>query len=278
MTEPTATALGAPRGGVQSIDRAVAILRCFDARRPDLGISDIARITGLSTSTAHRLLASMQSNRLVRQTTDRRYALGPLLVQLARNGGLPTTLRDAALPAMRQLRERADETVGLHELLATGERAVIEQVESRQPLRRTYTEFGVPLPLPHGSPGKAMLAFRPVAIQEAVLAVPLEAATQTTITDPAVLRHQLVTIRSRGYAMSLAERTPGIRTVAAPIFDHTGDVIGCLSLSAPEMRIPVDRMEELGELVRVTAWSVSEVLGATPGRVSRCTAAAGVLS
>ena len=93
------------RNGVQSIDRAVAILRCFDARRPALGISDIARRTGLSTTTTHRLLAAMQANRLVRQTSDRRYGLGPLLVQLARSGALPTTVRDAALPVMTELRD-----------------------------------------------------------------------------------------------------------------------------------------------------------------------------
>lgn len=157
---------GAGRSAVQSVDRAVAILRCFDARRPTLGISDIARATGLSTTTTHRLLVAMQSNRLVRQTSDRRYGLGPLLVQLARSGALPTTLRDAALPLMTALRDEIDETVGLHELLPSGERVVVDQVESRQELRRTYTDIGVPIRLPHGAPGKAILSMLPVAQQE----------------------------------------------------------------------------------------------------------------
>ena len=69
---------------VQSIDRAVLILRCFTARTPRLGITEIARATGLSTSTTHRLLASMQANRLVRQGPDRRYALGSLRRRLWR--------------------------------------------------------------------------------------------------------------------------------------------------------------------------------------------------
>ena len=88
---------GGGRSAVQSVDRAVAILRCFDARRPTLGISDIARATGLSTTTTHRLLVAMQSNRLVRQTSDRRYGLGPLLVQLARSGALPMNKASALL-------------------------------------------------------------------------------------------------------------------------------------------------------------------------------------
>jgi IclR family acetate operon transcriptional repressor len=253
------------RSGVQAIDRAVAILRCFSARTPELGISEIARATGLSTSTAHRLIAAMQHNRLVRQSAHRRYTLGPLLVQLARSGAVATTLRDLALGPMRELRDRTDETVGLHELLPTLERTVIDQVESRQALRRTYTEIGEPIPLPYGAPGKVLLAFVPAAEREKILAEPIEQVTPTTITDPDALRAQLEQIRERGYALSFSERTPGIRTVAAPILDHAGQVIGCLSLSGPERRMPRGRMDELAPEVIRTAWAVSQALGATPG-------------
>ncbi|TCP50031.1 IclR family transcriptional regulator [Tamaricihabitans halophyticus] len=259
---------------VQSIDRAVAILRCFSARTPVLGISEIARSTGLSTSTAHRLLAAMQSNRLIRHTADRRYALGPLLVQVARSGALPATLREAALPEMHALRDATDETVGLHELVSPTERAVIEQVESHQPLRRTYTEIGVPLPLPYGAQGKVLLAFLSPAEREAVLARPLEALAPGSIQDPDVLRAQLPEIRASHWALSLSERTPGIHTVAAPLFDHTQSAIGCLSLSGPTVRLPEDRLTELAPLVRAAAWAISEALGATDAGVRACAEAA----
>ena len=254
---------GAARAGVQSIDRAVAILRCFDARHPTLGISEIARATGLSTTTTHRLLAAMQANRLVRQTSDRRYGLGPLMVQLARSGALPTTLRDAALAVMTALRDEVDETVGLHELLPSGERVVVDQVESHQELRRTYTDIGVPIPLPHGAPGKAILSMLPVDRQEQWLSRPIEAVTPHTVTDPEALRAELAEARARGWAGSNAERTSGIRAVAAPIFDHTGSVVGALGLSVPAVRMDDVRAEELGARVRDCAWQVSEVMGAT---------------
>ncbi|MBF8193815.1 IclR family transcriptional regulator [Nonomuraea sp. K274] len=252
----------AARSAVQAIDRAVAILRCFSARSPELGISEISRATGLSTSTAHRLLTAMLHNRLVRQTAHRRYALGPLLIQLARSGAVPTTLRDIALGPMHELRDLTDETVGLHELLPSFERAVVDQVESRQPLRRTYTELGEAIPLVYGAPGKAMLAFVPEATRERLLATPISSVTPATITDPGLLRAQLDEVRERGFATSYAERTPGIRTVAAPVFDHTGKVVGCLSVSGPETRMPQERMDELTPLVTATAWTISESLGA----------------
>jgi IclR family acetate operon transcriptional repressor len=257
-------------GGVQSIDRAVAILRCFSGTTPTLGVTEIARATGLTTSTTHRLLEAMHTNRLVRQTADRRYALGSLVVQLVRGGGIPATLHDAASGQMHALRDSAEETVGLHILLRTLEREVVEQVESHLPLRRTYTEIGVPIPLPHGAPGKAMLAFLPFDVQVAALSKSIEPVTPTTITDPETMRGQLIDIRAVGYALSFAERTHGIRSVAAPIFDHTDTVVGALSLSGPEIRMTKPRMRALGEEIKVAAWSVSETLGATPEGRDRC--------
>ncbi|WP_433162482.1 IclR family transcriptional regulator [Kribbella sp. CA-247076] len=262
------------RGSVQSIDRAVAILRCFDARTPELGISDLARATGLSTSTVHRLLLAMQENGLIRQTAHRRYAIGPLVAQLAHSGGIPAGLRDAAMPVLRELRDETEETAAVHELLPTGERVVLDQVESRHQLRRTYTEFGIPVPLPLGAPGKVLLAFSPWERQAAVLAAPLEQVLPQTITDPVVLAAQLADIRTRGFAKSLSERTPGIRSVAAPVFGYSGHVAGCLSISGPEMRMAPERLEELGELIVPAAWSVSELLGATEASRDLCTARA----
>jgi IclR family acetate operon transcriptional repressor len=263
----TDEAIAPTRNGVQSIDRAVAILRCFDARRPTLGISDISRATGLSTTTTHRLLVAMLSNRLIRQTSDRRYGLGPLLVQLARSGAVPTTLRDAALPTMTALRDEVDETVGLHELLPSRERAVVDQVESHHELRRTYTDFGTPIRLPHGAPGKAILSMLPVEQQDDCLSTPIESITPTTITDPGKLQAELAGVRRRGWAESKGERTHGIRTVAAPVFDHTGCVVGALGLSVPQVRMDDDRAEDLGRRIADAGWTVSEALGATRAAV-----------
>lgn len=253
---------------VRSIDRAVAILRCFDARRPELGLSEIARAVGLSTSTTHRLLGAMQVNHLVRQTRDRRYGLGPLLLQIARSGAMQSTLRDVALPMMIELRNAVDETIGLHELLPTGERMVVEQVESRQELRRTYTDIGVPLRLPHAAPGRVILALLPARQQADELATPVSPVTERTVTDPDTIRADLELIRDRGWASSRSERAVGICAVAAPVFDATGAVIGSLSLSAPEVRMSEERIAELGPRVQAVAWQVSQGMGATTSVVS----------
>jgi IclR family transcriptional regulator, acetate operon repressor len=250
------------RTGVQSIDRAVAILRCFDGRKPELGISELARSTGLSTSTVHRLLGAMQANHLVRQTGTKRYGLGPLLLQLANSGAMPRTLQEAALPFMTELRDEFDETIGLHEL--HGEhRIVAAQVESHQELRRTYTDIGVPIRLAYGGPGKAILCVLPVDERARHLAKPIEPITTSTLVDPAEIDRELETARIRGYAASRGQRTVGIYAVAAPFFDHSQKVVGALGASVPEVRMNAERVDKIGSRVREIAWQLSTALGAT---------------
>ena len=123
---------------------------------------------------------------------------------------------------MTALRDEVDETVGLHELLPSGERVVVDQVESHQELRRHYTDIGDPDPVAHGAPGKAILSALPWSRQQAVLARPISPVTAHTVTDPDRLTDELDVARRRGWAGSDAERTPGIRAVASPVFDHTG--------------------------------------------------------
>lgn len=257
----------ARRNGVQSIDRAVAILRCFDGRTPELGISEISRSTGLSTSTVHRLLAAMQENHLVRQTGTKRYGLGPLLLQLANSGAMPRTLREAALPFMTTLRDEFDETIGLHELLRTGHRIVAAQVESHQELRRTYTDIGVPIRLAYGGPGKAIMCAMPEAERVRHLAEPVDPLTPATVVDPEAIERELADARSRGYAESNGQRTVGICAVAAPVFDHTQRVIGAIGASVPAVRMNPERMAEMGCRVREVAWRLSTALGATAAGV-----------
>jgi IclR family transcriptional regulator, acetate operon repressor len=250
------------RGGVQSIDRAVAILRCFDGRKPELALSELARSTGLSTSTVHRLLAAMQENHLVRQTGTKRYGLGPLLLQLANSGAMPRTLREAALPFMTDLRDEFDETIGLHELHGA-HRIVAAQVESHQELRRTYTDIGVPIRLAYGGPGKAILSVLPADERKRHLAKPIEPITSSTTVDPATIESELEATRIRGYADSKGQRTVGIYAVAAPVFDHSQKVVGALGASVPEVRMSADRAEKIGSRVREVAWQLSTALGAT---------------
>lgn len=176
---------------------------------------------------------------------------------------------------MTALRDEVDETVGLHEVLPSGHRVVVDQVESHHELRRTYTDIGVPIALALGAPGKAILSVLPLEQQERYLSRPIQAVTPATVTDPEALRAELALTRTRGWAGSNAERTSGIRAAAAPIFDHTGCVVGALGLSVPAVRMDDARAQQLGQRVRQAAWHISEILGATAAAVDTTMGMAG---
>jgi IclR family transcriptional regulator, acetate operon repressor len=247
---------------VQSFDRPVAILDAFTADRPELGVSEIARITGLSRSTVHRLLVTLRRHELVQQlpnSTD--YALGPHLLRLAQAAYSHVNLQKAARAVMPALRDECDETVGLHARLGPTTRTVLDQVESTQPLRRTYIEIGMPIPIYQGAPGKVLLAFSSRELQEEILAGELVATTPRSITAPEKLRAELVRTRKSGYALSLEERVASISTVAVPIANHTGNVIASLSVTGPSSRLSKRRLVELVPAAARAAHEISVNLG-----------------
>jgi len=255
---------------VQSFDRAVAILDAFTADRTELGVSEIARITGLSRSTVHRLLVTLRRHELVQQLPNSsNYALGPHLLRLAQIAFSNINLQSAARGTMIRLRDQCNETVGLHTRLGTATRTVLDQVESSQPLRRTYTEVGMSIPIYQGAPGKILLAFSPEELQEEILGGQLEPATPRSITDPKKLRAELGRTRKNGYALSFEERVPGISTLAVPIFDHTGRVAAALSVTGPSSRVNKARLLEILPLAVDAASAASANLGfVDPGNQS----------
>ena len=247
---------------IQSFDRAVAILDAFTAERNSLGVSEIARITGLKRSTVHRLLATLRRNELVQQLPDSTdYALGPHVLRLAEVAFHHVNLEKTAKAIMPRLRDQCDETIGLHARLGPTTRTVLDQVESRQPLRRIYTEIGVPIPIYQGAPGKVLLAYSSSELRDEVLSGKLEAATPRTITDPDKLRTELQRTRRRGYALSLGERVPGISTLAVPVANHTGAVVASLSVTGPSSRLSKKRLLELVPLAAGAAHEISANLG-----------------
>lgn len=254
-----------PAGGaseVRSLDRAVAILVAFTGRRSALTLSDVAERVRLGTSTTHRLLRSLVAHGLLkRDEVGKTYSLGPTVLRLAQAAAGAMDVRELARPVMVRLRDAAGETVGLHLLRDARHRVVVDQVESHQALRRTYTELGEPIPLHQGAPGKVLLAFRPTADQNALLGGSLEAANAQTIVDPEVLRAELAEIRQHGYGFSHGERVSGIHTVAVPVFDHTGAAVASLSVTGPALRMPLERLSNLAPVAVTAAAELSALLG-----------------
>lgn len=244
-----------------SARRVVDILEAFLDGRPDLGVSELSRELGWPKSVVHRILATLvEAGFVSADPASRRYRLGPKALRLGLSALAQVDVRRLALPHLWALRERTGETATLS-ILSGVERLYVEQVESAHPVRQTI-EVGGHAPLYLGASGKAILAFLPAEQRAAVLARAKGARrADGAPLDLDQLRAELETIRQRGYAVSRSERIAGATSVAAPVFDHAGAVIGSMSAAGVTVRQDLAALEALGPLVRAAAAALSAELG-----------------
>jgi IclR family transcriptional regulator, acetate operon repressor len=250
------------RHSVQSVERAFAVLRSFTAERPVQGVSEIATALDLNRTTVHRLLATLESCGAVRRDPmTHRYTISSGVLQFSNVFHQMSNVRDVAHQVLVRLRDTTVHTAAIH-LREGSERVTIAQVESNQDLRMTYRDLGVPQPLHLGAPGKAILAHLcPNDIDEYITRRHLVAFTEHSITDPEELRAELSGILHLGASISRQERRPGVASVAAPLFDDSGQVIGAMNICGPVQRISEQQMQEIIPLVRDAARETSRRLG-----------------
>ena len=250
---------------VQSLMRALSLLNRIAEAAEGATLTELAQQVGLPSSTAHRLLTTLEQERYVRFDQDGR--LWTIGVQAFVAGSAFTKTRSLvglARPHMRRLMEESGETVNLA-VEDQGQAVYLAQVECRQ-MMRAFARPGSRVPLHCSAVGKAMLS----AVSDRALSAILHQhgmprVTVKTIATPALLRVDLARVRSAGYAVDDEEHAIGLRCISAPIWDENGEVIAGVSASGPMARILDERMAPLGELVLRTARAISAELGA-PGR------------
>jgi len=215
----------------------------------------------MNISTVHRVLAALVHKQIVRQdSVTSKYGPGPWLLDLSLAYLRRLDLPQVALPFMRRLRDETRETVTLS--MRDGmTRIYVTQVESPQEIRQTV-ETGRRLPLLPGGSGKAILAFLPQEEIDAYLEQWRGDAATVGPRDLARVRAEMAAVRHEGFACSRSERLPGAASVAAPVRDYRGVVVGSISISGPVGRFTDECIARYGKLVRATAAEVSQGLGA----------------
>src|SRR5690349_21545332 len=213
-------------GGVQSVDRALSILEVL-ARTGEAGVTEIAGELAVHKSTAFRLVATLESHRLVEQTGDRgRYRLGVGILRLAGATTARLDLVQEARPICRQLAADTGETVNIA-VLAEGGALYLDQVAGSSALQ-SHNWVGQHIPLHATSNGKVLLSGLDEARYAEVLHQ-LARYTPQTVTRKAELREQVERVRAEGYAVAVDELEVGLTAVAAPIRSAHGEVVASLS-------------------------------------------------
>jgi DNA-binding IclR family transcriptional regulator len=244
--------------GVQSVDRALTILEVL-ARVGEAGVTEIAGELGVHKSTAFRLVSTLESHRLVEQTTERgRYRLGVGVLRLAGATTARLDLVQEARPVCRQLAADTGETVNLA-VLSESSALYLDQVAGSSALQ-PHNWVGQHIPLHATSNGKVLLGGLDDKKVTEILGA-LSRSTPLTITKKAKLRDELAQVRERGYAVAVDELEVGLTAVAAPIRNAHGDVIASMSVSGPTFRLPDARVDEVLPQVVEAADEVSHRLG-----------------
>jgi IclR family transcriptional regulator, KDG regulon repressor len=229
---------------VRTVDRALDIILCFNKKNSTLSLTEITHQIGVSKSTAHRMVRTLEDKRfLFRNPATRKYHLGFQFLEIA-SQGFDDLDQHWVLPYLQRLVEKSGETADLA-ILNDDHVIYLQVVESNQHVKLTASK-GQSLPAHCTASGKAFLAFLP---KEQVERIVDSSRSNYTGNKPLVketLFADLDETHQRGFAISEEEYEMGINAVAAPILSRDGYPILTIAITGPSIRLRRDRMLELG--------------------------------
>jgi len=247
--EDAAPGVGRKSYRIEAVARALSVLEAL-GERPDQGLTNLARDLGMTKSIVFRLLQTLEEQGFVQRDAERAtFSLGYRMSVLGERVGRNGALLQVAPWTMDALRDRTGENVnlvvreGLH-ALALATREGLHSI-------RLFSQSGRRGPLYAGGGSSLLLAFADPAVQERVLAGPLETFTPHTVTNPERLREILSRIQTKGYHVALNDLDDGAFSVAAPIRGMGGEVIASLSLAGASVRLDEARRDSyIDEVLR----------------------------
>src|ERR1700731_1308947 len=249
-------------GGVQCVDRALLIIETLAEDDEGYRLSDLAVRTGLSTSTVHRLLATMEKRRFVQ--FDRYESKWHVGAQSFAGGATFARRRNfvaQAMPYLRKLRDQTRETANLA-VVDDESIIVLTRMESRE-IMRSLTKVGGRVAMVASGVGKAGLAtYSDEDVNAIICRQGMPRLTAKSIVRPGELFRELETIRQRGYAVDDEEARMGLRCVAAVVYNDCSEPLAGISVSGRTTRISDQNLRVLGCILREIAAELTLVLGA----------------
>lgn len=235
--------------------------------------SGVARKLGVNRSTALRYLETLEAEGYAARAGEVLYRPTAKIAELAR------TVIDS-LEIKPYAHEQLDLLTGqtgfsAHLALFSGGRIVYVDGEHAPGMVRVNADIGTTAPLHCSATGKALAAHIEGSEREKAVAGSLEGAgsftsyTGRTITDPVELEKEFGNIRERGYAVDDEEYEPGVRCLAAPVFNLRGQVVAAIGISGTTARLDAVAVPGLAVPVCEAADSISRALGCGDPRACR---------
>jgi IclR family acetate operon transcriptional repressor len=258
--QPTSSEL-TPRYHIGVINKAFDLLDVLELDGP-LTLTELSNQSATNKVTVLRILANLEARGYVERDDLGRYSLGLRLLQLGLRKSAATDLRAVAHPVLRGLRDRFDETVNLGIPDGAGI-LYIDILESSLGLRMAAS-VGARDDIHSTAIGKAIASNWSPRQRERISIRAFQPKTPRTIISADQLELELDAVRLRGYSVDDEENETGARCIGAPVFDHTGECVGAISVSGPKIRMSDDRLMQIAPEVQLAAAAISDRLGFLP--------------
>jgi len=239
---------------IQSVSRALDLLEAFTAKEGELGVTELSRKLKLHKNNVFRLLATLETRGYVEQDREtERYRLAAKVYEVAAVYLHHLDLRRQARASLEALARKCGETVYLG-VLDRSSAVYVDVEESEQPVR-VAPRLGRRFSAVSTATGKALLAVLPREQQQGLLGP----------APPATAFEQLARVVAEGYAVDDEECEAGVRSVAAAIRDLNKRAVGAIEVSAPAVRLSLERIKgEIAPLAVSAAREIEARLGAKP--------------
>lgn len=249
-------------GGVQSVDRALLIMETLAEDDEGYRLTDLAIRTGLSPSTVHRLLTTLEIRRFVQFDRDEsKWHIGAQSFVVGSTFIRRRNFAAQALPYLRKLRDQTRETANLS-VVDDESIIVVSRIESRE-IMRSLTKVGGRVAMIASGLGKAVLAaYSDADVNAIIRRQGMPRLTEKSIVRPGELFKELESVRRQGYAVDDEEARLGLRCVAAVVFNDCSEPFAAISVSGMADRLTDERLPEIGAIVhQVAAELTAELRG-----------------
>jgi IclR family KDG regulon transcriptional repressor len=245
---------------VSSVLKVFSILQALGEQK-EIGVSELSQRLMMSKATTYRFLQTMKSMGFVAQEEEAdKYKLTLKLFELGAKSLEYVDLIELADKEMRYISEQTNEALHLGSL---DENAIIyiHKIDSGYNLRM-QSRIGRRNPLYSTAIGKVLLAERDEQfVRDTLEGVEFIKHTDRTLENVEQLLEELARVRTQHYAEDNEEQEPGLRCIAAPVYDRFGHVIAGLSMSLPTIRFDEQRMGYYVDLLQTAGRNISLQLG-----------------
>ena len=248
---------------MSTIGKALTLLDLFTEAQPQLGLSEVQRLTGRDKATVHRHLVALEiAGFLEQDASTRAYRLGPALTRLSGMRARTVPEVEMVRSAIDALSRAAGELVHISRLQGFDLVDVYHAEHHDHPVRVSFDAYGLP-PLFATASGKAYLAFSPSHMLDLALADPRTVQDGAGRPEKVAIVDELKRTARRGYAKNRDRLRLGVSSVAIPVFDTSARPFAACAIAYPSNRGGAAREAELGALLMARGRDITEAMGGT---------------